>query len=165
MLNNTIEERVSLLEVQVADLREDVTVVQGGVVDLDEDVNFLFDETVIQDERLFSLEQTTDAINAELVSVDDELEGKEMLNYICTQKYSHDWDNYVTPLNVIIAGLQDTTLDLDSRVTVLEENGGSDGNSSVAELEVRVEELEGTAADHETRLTTTETDIEGRIIS
>ena len=57
--------------------------------------------------------------------------------------------------------LESTTLDLDSRVTVLEENGGSDGNSSVAELEVRVETLEGTAADHETRLTTAEADIEG----
>ena len=43
----------------------------------------------------------------------------------------------------------------------MEENGGSDGNSSVAELEVRVEALEGTAADHETRISTTETDING----
>ena len=49
------------------------------------------------------------------------------------------------------------------RVTLLEENGGDDGNSSVAELEVRVETLEGTAADHETRLTTVETDIEGKM--
>ena len=55
--NNTIEERVTLLEVQVADLREDVTVIQGDVVEVDEDltelegdVNFLFDEQVIQDE-------------------------------------------------------------------------------------------------------------------
>ena len=44
----------------------------------------------------------------------------------------------------------------------MEENGGSDGNSSVAELEVRVEALEGTAADHETRITATEIDINGR---
>ena len=43
----------------------------------------------------------------------------------------------------------------------MEENGGGDGNSSVAELEVRVETLERTAEDHETRLTTAETDIEG----
>ena len=47
-------------------------------------------------------------------------------------------------------------------MTTLEENGGSDGNSSVAELEVRVETLEGTAADHETRISTAETDIEGK---
>ena len=54
-------------------------------------------------------------------------------------------------------------MSLDFRVTALEENGGSDGNSSVAELEVRVEALEGTATDHETRLSTTEADIEGKI--
>ena len=57
--------------------------------------------------------------------------------------------------------LQDTTLALDFRVTVLEENGGDDGNSSVAELEVRVEALEGTAADHETRISAAESDITG----
>ena len=43
---------------------------------------------------------------------------------------------------------------------VLEENGAGDGNSSVTELEVRVETLSGTVANHETRLTTTENDIE-----
>ena len=46
-------------------------------------------------------------------------------------------------------------------MTTLEGNGGSDGNSSVAELEVRVEAVEGTAADHEARLTAAEDDIEG----
>ena len=34
--------------------------IEEDIADLDEDVNFLFDETVIQDERLFQLEQTTD---------------------------------------------------------------------------------------------------------
>ena len=57
--------------------------------------------------------------------------------------------------------MQATTLALDFRVTVLEENGGGDGNSSVAELEVRVETLEVTAADHETRISDAETDIDG----
>ena len=46
-------------------------------------------------------------------------------------------------------------------MTVLEENGGGDGNSSVAELEVRVETLEGTAADHEARISAAESDING----
>ena len=46
-------------------------------------------------------------------------------------------------------------------MTILEENGGGDGNSSVAELEVRVETLEGTAADHETRISVVKTDING----
>ena len=58
--------------------------------------------------------------------------------------------------------LQATTSSLDSRVTVLEETGGDDGNSSVAELEVRVETLEGTVADHETRISATEVDVNGK---
>ena len=61
--------------------------------------------------------------------------------------------------------LQTTTLALDFRVTVLEENGGGDGNSSVSDLEVRVETLEGTADDHETRISATETDVNGNIFS
>ena len=36
----------------------------------------MFDETVIQDERLFSLEQDTDAINAELDLIEDTLESE-----------------------------------------------------------------------------------------
>ena len=59
---------MSLLEVQVADLREDMTVVQAGVGELDENVDFLFDETVIQDERIFTLEQTS-------IEIDEEVEG------------------------------------------------------------------------------------------
>ena len=48
-------------------------------------------------------------------------------------------------------------------MTVLEENGGGDGNSSVAELEVRVETLEGTAADHESRISATESELTGSL--
>ena len=58
--NATIEERVSLLEIQVAEIEGDVTLLEG-------DVN-LFDETVIQDERIFNLEQT-------LIEIDEEVEG------------------------------------------------------------------------------------------
>ena len=58
--------------------------------------------------------------------------------------------------------LEATTLTLDFRVTALEENGGGDGNSSVAELEVRVETLEGTVADHETRISAAEVNINGK---
>ena len=60
---------------------------------------------------------------------------------------------------VFFLALQDTTMALDFRVTVLE-NGGT--NSFIAGLEVRVEVLEGTAADHETRISVVETDINGR---
>ena len=65
-------------------------------------------------------------------------------------------------ISLFVSDLQDTTLALEFRVTALEENSGDDGNSSVAELEVRVETLEGTAADHETRIITTESDIQGK---
>ena len=51
------------------------------------------------------------------------------------------------------------TVELDSRVTALE-NGGS--NSSVAELEFRVETLENTTTDHETRISASETDVDGK---
>ena len=73
--NNTIEERVSLLEIQVADLREDVTVIQGGVVELDDDVNFLFDEQIIQDDRLLNLEETSDQVVVELAEINANILG------------------------------------------------------------------------------------------
>ena len=60
-----------------------------------------------------------------------------------------------------IVDIETTTLALDFRVTALEEDAGDGGNSSVAELEMRVEILEGTADDHETRISTAENDIQG----
>ena len=38
------------------------------VTDLDQDVNFLFDDQVIQNERLFSLEQENEEIEDDIVS-------------------------------------------------------------------------------------------------
>ena len=64
VLNLTIEERVGILETQVVEIEEDIA-------DLDQDVNFLFDETVIQDERLFSLEQAS-------IEINEEVEGKKV---------------------------------------------------------------------------------------
>ena len=71
MQNITIEERVALLEIQVTDLEQNVS-------DLDQDVNFLFDEQVIQDERLFSLETETEGI-------EEEVEGLFLWNFSFTQ--------------------------------------------------------------------------------
>ena len=62
MQNETIEERVALLELQVSDIREDLTTTEQDVEDLDENVDFLFDEQVIQDERLLNLEIATNEI-------------------------------------------------------------------------------------------------------
>ena len=58
----------------------------------------------------------------------------------------------------VIIGLQVTTLALEFRLTTLEETG----NQTISELEVRVEALEGTAADHETRISSTESGLTGR---
>ena len=66
---------MALLEVQVADLREDVTVVQAAVVELDEDIDFLFDEQVIQDEKLLNLEETSDQVVVELAQINANIEG------------------------------------------------------------------------------------------
>ena len=57
--------------------------------------------------------------------------------------------------------LDETTQALEFRVTVLENHV----NSSVAELETKVETLEGTTADHETRISSTESSINGKYYS
>ena len=72
MQNTTIEERVTILENQVVEIEEDIT-------DLDQDVNFLFDEQVIQDERLLNLEETSDQVVVELAEVNVDLLGKTKL--------------------------------------------------------------------------------------
>ena len=72
LLNSTLEERVSLLEVQVDVIEQDVS-------DLDEDANFLFDEQVIQDARLLTLEGDTDTIEEQLFTIYGELDSKQGL--------------------------------------------------------------------------------------
>ena len=52
----TIEERVSVLEGQMDVLQDEIT-------DIYEDVDFLFDEQVLQDERLLELEDETESKN------------------------------------------------------------------------------------------------------
>ena len=68
LLNATIEERVSLLEIQVVEIEEDLTDLGDDVMLLEENVNFLFDETVIQDERIYNLEQTSIGILGDIQS-------------------------------------------------------------------------------------------------
>ena len=46
---------------------------------------------------------------------------------------------------------------LDFQLTALKKNG----NQTISELEMMVEVLEGTAADHESRISAAETDIDG----
>ena len=53
--------------------------IEEDVTGLDEDVGFLFDEQVIQDERLLNLEETSTGILGELVVFDEALESKNFL--------------------------------------------------------------------------------------
>ena len=62
-----MEERVSLLEVQVADLREDLTTVTDNVEEVEGEINFLFDEQVIQDELLLNLETEVDGMEEDII--------------------------------------------------------------------------------------------------
>ena len=48
--------------------------IEEDVTGLDQDVNFLFDEQIIQDERLFSLEEETDVIDTRLLIIDNDLD-------------------------------------------------------------------------------------------
>ena len=57
--SSTLEERVELLEIQVV-------VIQDEVSDLELDVNFLFDEQIIQDERLLNLDGNSNILNEEV---------------------------------------------------------------------------------------------------
>ena len=57
---------MTILENQVVEIEDDLA-------KLDEDIGFLFDGQIIQDQRLFSLEQTSDEILGEL----DLVEGVE----------------------------------------------------------------------------------------
>ena len=50
------------------EIQKDVTDVDERVTLVEEDVSFLFDEQVIQDERLLSLEQENDVIDDQLES-------------------------------------------------------------------------------------------------
>ena len=74
--NATIEERVALLEIQVVEIQDDVTGLEVDLTELEGYVDFLFDETVIQDERLLNLEQETEEIEEQLVVIDDNVESK-----------------------------------------------------------------------------------------
>ena len=61
--NSTIEERVSFLEAQVADLNEDM--------------GFVFHQQITQDERLLSVDQTSDQVVVELAEVNANIQGKK----------------------------------------------------------------------------------------
>ena len=67
-------------------IEEDITGLSIGLAEVDQNVDFLFDEQVIQDERLFSLEQTSLDVLGELDSVEDELESEFEISLLTSYK-------------------------------------------------------------------------------
>ena len=59
----------------MVEIQEDITELDDVTL-LQRDVNFLFDEQVIQDERLLNLEETSDGIIAELDVIEYDLESE-----------------------------------------------------------------------------------------
>ena len=55
-----------------------MVIIQDEVSDLENNMDFLFGEQIIQDERLLNVEVATDTINAQLVTVDDKIEGRDI---------------------------------------------------------------------------------------
>ena len=99
--NATIEKRVSLLEIQVVEIQEDVTDLDEDVTGLDQDVNFLFDEQVIQDARIFTLEQTSIEFSEEVdgyyyLLINECLESKE--KWTCFEIFHISFQIYRTQL-------------------------------------------------------------------
>ena len=56
-------------------MEDDIIIIRVDLTELEGDVNFLFDDQGMQDERLFSLEQETDAIDGQLDVISDEIAG------------------------------------------------------------------------------------------
>ena len=104
--NITIEERVALLEIQVIEIEEDVS-------ELNEGVDFLFDEQVIQGQRLLNLEETSVEVVVELAEISVDLLSKRIRSF--TLLFYFGIDFYCLIFFII---------DLNFRVTTLEENGG-----------------------------------------
>ena len=48
--------------------------IEEDVTGLDQDINFMFEQTVIQDERIFNFEQTSIGILGDLDLVEDDIE-------------------------------------------------------------------------------------------
>ena len=90
--NNTLEERVALLEIQVDEMEDDIIIIRVDLTELEGDVNFLFDDQEMQDERLFSLEQETDAIDRQLDGISAEIEGTNPFDPCFVR---HSFFNYV----------------------------------------------------------------------
>ena len=87
--NITIEERVSLLEIEMEE-------VQGEVVEVQDEVIILFSQQVIQDDRLGNLEEDTDQLEINVEGKNVSLSIFKQLKQAVLQQSSAEIRFYVT---------------------------------------------------------------------
>ena len=135
---------------QNATIEERIALLEIQVIEIEEDVSYLDQE--IQDDIVSKFRKVPDSIK----------NCKTFFSLFLSQFF-------------LMTDLQANNLDLDVRVGNLEENSMNDGNSSIAELELRVgtledvtaeleiqvNSLEDVTADQETRIVVAEENIQG----
>ena len=69
----------------MANIEDDVADLGGDVADVEDFIDFLFDEQVIQDERIYSSEQRLLQVETEAENLEDSVIGKtHMYAYYCS---------------------------------------------------------------------------------
>lgn len=96
--NDTLEERVQLLEVQVMVIQENISEIDEDVTLLDENVNFLFDQQITQDKRLLNVEIE----NSELSSNVEGVYVSAIINTVGTNILFNTKTSVISVLKIIV---------------------------------------------------------------
>ena len=71
ILNSTLEERVEMLEIQMVQAEDDIDNLGLDLTELEGDVDFLFDDQLIQNQRIFNLEEESSVLNEDVQGMSD----------------------------------------------------------------------------------------------
>ena len=66
IVNSTLEERVEMLEIQMVQAENDIDNLELDLTELEGDVDFLFDDQLIQNQRIFNLEEESSVLNEDV---------------------------------------------------------------------------------------------------
>ena len=69
IVNSTLEERVEMLEIQMVQAEDDIDNLGLDLTELEGDVNFLFDDQLIQNQRIFNLEEESSVLTENVQGV------------------------------------------------------------------------------------------------
>lgn len=119
----------------MTDLRDDVS-------GIDSTVENLFDDQIIQNQRILTLEQTLHSLAVNLFEVQQDVQSKTVVLCFFFKIFNLGFLLFAPKVDFIflLSVLQDAVFELDFRVTTLEEN--DDDIANLAELETRVSHLE-----------------------